>query len=182
MLCFDKNDNLWVLGWQRDELRNDTEDKSDYPLVRKYDVTGKELGRYLPRSHRPGPTTSPGAGSGGNRRMEAASDRIGAVIHENYADAPAEWVEWGLSGKLLSRTPVPGFSGTGRAYTSDGVLYWQFRERQVRRLDTKTGKWSPAAVSLPEHEHIPFLLGADGKDLVYRPGPGNVRLLYVRPE
>jgi hypothetical protein len=182
MLCFDKDDNLWVLGWQRDELRNDTEEAGDYALVRKYDQTGKELGRYLPRSLWPAPKSSPGAGSGGYWRMSAASDRIGAVIHENYAHAPAEWVEWDLSGNLLSRTPLPDISGTGRAYTSDGLLYWQSSDRQLRKLDTNTGKWTPVAVRLPEHERVPFLLGADGKNLVYRLGPGNVRLLYVTPE
>jgi YD repeat-containing protein len=187
MICFDREGNLWTLGWQRDSLRYDTEDQNDHPMVRKFSLDGKELGRFLPRSLWTGPKSSPGAGSGGYWRMEAAADRIGAVIHESFADDNPEWVEWDLNGNLISRTVLPDLGGMGRAYTSDGKLYAQFlstdRRRPVlRRLDRTTGQWSPVATNLPEGVELPFLLGADGKDLVFRVGPGNVRLLYARPE
>jgi YD repeat-containing protein len=187
MVCYDGEENLWTLGWQRDSLRYDTEDQTDYPLVRKFDRSGKELGRFLPRSLWPGKKSDPGAGSGGYWRMEAASDRIGALIHESHADNKPEWVEWDLSGKLLSRTVLPDLSGTGRAYTADGTLYAQFllsdkRPTELRRLDNTTGQWTAVSTNLPPHEHVPFLLGADGRDLTFRVGPGNVRLLFARPK
>lgn len=178
MLCFDRSDSLWVLGWQRDAILNDREDTSDYPLLRKFDPTGMELGRFLPRSLWPEKKSAPGSGSGGYWRMAAASDRVGAVIHENYADIPAEWVEWDLNGKLLTRNIIPSYSDMGRAYTSDGALY-RVDSGRLSRLDSATGKWIPAAAKPPDRA---LLFGADGDDLVFRMGPGNVRLLYVRPD
>jgi hypothetical protein len=182
MLCFDREDNLWALGWQRDAAVNDREDTNDYPLVRKFDRAGRELGRFLPRSLWPGRKSSPGSGSGGYWRMAAASERIGAVIHQSHADNDPEWVEWDLNGTLLSRTVLPDRLDMGRAYTQDGVLYAWFPDRQLRRLETKTGKWTIVRTNLPERIEYPFLFGADGQELVYRVAPGNVRLIFARHE
>jgi hypothetical protein len=92
-LCLDKNDNLWSLGWQRDALTQDVEEKQDYALVRKFSATGVETGRYLPRSLWPGRKANPGGGGRGYWRMYAASDRIAAIIHESYSGHQPELVE-----------------------------------------------------------------------------------------
>lgn len=43
-LCFDKDDNLWALGWPRDSLTKEGEEKRDYQLVRKFSAAGVEIG------------------------------------------------------------------------------------------------------------------------------------------
>ncbi len=126
--------------------------------------------------------------------------RIGAVIHENFADQPAEWVEWDLDGKLINRTVLArDFAPLGRAFTrsSDGRLYsydWLEKadgkkarpansKRVLRVLDTGSGTWQVVDDNLPReiNEDYGFLLGSDGDDLVYRVGYGNVRLVWARP-
>jgi len=122
--------------------------------------------------------------------MCAASDRIGVLIHESFADNPPEWVEWDLTGKLLSRTTLKDrWSAAGRAFTSDGRLYAQSQWAEnggfvLDVLDTATSKWTAVPDNLPEEIKTrgAFLLAADGEDLVYKACPGgNVRLLWVRP-
>ena len=186
-LCFDKDDNLWALGWQRDSLTRDAEEKQDYQLVRKFSVAGVEIGRYLPRSLWPNRKAFPGAGGRGYWRMYAASDRIGAVIHENYSDSAPEFVEWNLDGKLIRRTVIPNDTSYGRAYTSDGRFYVKRREKgsrpELRVLDLSNGTWQPLPANLPESIEFDraLLLGSDGEELVYRVGHGNIRLVWARP-
>ena len=187
-LAFDEQDNLWTIGWLRDPLNPDFPEKEDHPIVRKYSPDGKELGRFLPRSLWPGKNSSPGSLGVGYWHMAAASDRIGAIIHENHADNDPEWVEWDLGGNLLSRTRLPDNLHHGRAFTSDGKLYARLKAKdnsapQLHLLDRATATWNAVPTNLPAHlerEGI-FLLGAHGNDLVYRAGPGNVRILRVAP-
>jgi hypothetical protein len=188
MLCFDRTGDLWSLGWERDPLIGATENKQDYSLVRKYSADGKLLGEYLPRSLWPA-KASPGAGGRGYWRMADASDRIGVLIHRSSAGQLTEWVEWDLTGKLLSRTPLPDEPSGGRGFTANGRLYALFypkepRDAVLRVLDTNTGTWTPVPHNLPDHIRTQgvFLLGADGDELVYRvAGGGNVRLVWARP-
>jgi hypothetical protein len=186
-LCFDKDDNLWALGWLRDSLTRDAEEKQDYPLVRKFSAAGAEIGQYLPRSLWPNRKAFPGAGGRGYWRMSAASDRIGAVIHENYADSAPEFVEWNLDGKLIRRTVIPDDTSFGRAYTSDGRFYVRVREKgsrpELRVFEPSHGTWKPVSENLPERIDLDgtLLLGADGEELVYRVGHGNTRLVWARP-
>ena len=189
-LCFDEKGDLWSLGWLRDPHNPDFPEKEDHPIVRKFSLDGKELGRFIPRSLWPGKKSSPGsAGVAVNYwTMAAASDRIGAMIHGSYSDYDTEWVEWDLQGNLLSRTVVQGRMNMGRAFTSDGKFYARFavdggKEFELRVLDRATGQWTAVATNLPEHGDWPraVLLGAHGKDLVYRIGPGNVHVMRVEP-
>ena len=119
--------------------------------------------------------------------MYAASDRIGAIIHESYADSAPEFVEWNLDGKLICRTVIPSDTSFGRAYTSDGRFYVRLREKrsrpELRVLDVSDGTWKPLPANLPEPTELDgaFLLGADGEELVYRVGHGNTRLIWARP-
>jgi hypothetical protein len=110
------------------------------------------------------------------------------VIHESNAFNPEEWIEWDLNGNLLNRTVIPKRIADGRAYTSDGRLYVRFRvarsqRPELRVLDRATGDWLRVAANVPEaaEEEGAFLLGADGRELVYRVGYGNVRLHRVKP-
>ena len=186
-LCFDNNDNLWSLGWQRDSMTQDTEEQQDYMLVRKFSPEGKQIGRYLPRSLWPNRKAHPGAGGRGYWNMYAASDRIGTLIHEFYADQKPELVEWDLNGNLIRRTVIPGETSHGRAYTSDGRLYVRMLGNgagaELRVLEGSDGTWKTLPDNLPDRAELDgaFLLAADGINLVYRVGHGNTRLIWARP-
>ena len=185
-LAFDEEDDLWSLGWQRGEDR-EYEDRSDYPIVRKFSRDGKATGAYLRKSLWPNPKANPGYAGRGYWHMNAAAGRIGAIVHEDDGDNVAEWIVWNLNGNVLSRTPLSDRLSLGRAFTADGRLYARFARQkgqtpELRVLDTATAKWTAAADNLPERERsAAFLLGADGNDLVYRVGHGMVRLLRVPP-
>ena len=116
--------------------------------------------------------------------MSAAANRMGAVIHESYANQSPEWIEWSLDGKVLSRTTLPKNIRGGRAYTSDGQLYGRFAtgdwpQHELRVLNTATGAWTPVQSNLPPDTEAAYLFGSHGNDLVYRVGRGNVRLLSI---
>ncbi len=186
-LAFDKHDVLWSVGWQRDHITGDSEEKAaDYPIVRKFSADGRLVSQYLPRSTWPQPKSRPAQSGRGYWRMYASDESIGLIVHDHYADAEAEWVEWDLEGRLLSRTRLPRTDG--RAFTSDGRFYGQFRQKDlpfaIRVLDTSTGEWKDARLNIPAHidRQRLALLGADGPDLVFTCQYGNVRLLLVRPE
>jgi hypothetical protein len=187
-LAFDKNDNLWSIGWERDKWINGRETQEPYNLVRKYSADGKLIGEYLPRTlwaskHKPSIEAR------GYWRMYAADDRVGVIVDDNFAERTPEWVEWDLNGTLLQRIPLAGDpSSLGRAFGGNGKLYAQFRltergnQTELRVLESKTGKWLPARANLPE-QVVGYLLGADGDQLVYRvAGGGNLRLVWARPE
>ena len=75
-LAFDKNDNLWSIGWERDKWNNGRESEEAYNLVRKYSAEGKLIGEYLPKTlwaskH------NPHVEGRGYWKMYAADDRIG---------------------------------------------------------------------------------------------------------
>lgn len=186
-LAFDRNDELWALGWQRDAVTRESEEY-DYTLVRRFSLDGKLKGQYLPRSLWPGRKSDPGAGGRGYWRMYAASDRIGAIIHESHADNVPEWIEWDLDGNLLTRTVLPGRMSSGRAFTAVGRLYARFpmpggKPPELRVLDTNTANWTAVSSGLPDDIDFnrALLLGADGPDLVYSVGHGNTHLVWARP-
>ena len=185
-LAFDKNGDLWAIGWQRDSVLKDRESKSDYNLVRKFSLDGKLIGQYLPRSLWPAPKSRPGAGMRGYWTMSAANDRIGVLMHESNADNPPEWVEWDLAGKLISRTILESRMH-GRAFTASGRLYAQFAAGNqwpvLKVLDTNKGTWTavPDNLSAQDRGARPFLIGAGGDDLVYETGSGNLHLVWSKP-
>ena len=76
--------------------------------------------------------------------MCAATDRIGALIHEGHAENPPEWVEWDLTGKLVSRTLLQGIPWGGRAFTAGGRLYegraWTFQDVTEERFGTHVAR------------------------------------------
>ena len=185
-MCFDRKGDLWSAGRQSDSS-GEMEDQQDYSVVRKFSREGQNIGNYLPRSLWPNRKAQPGRFGRGYWHMYSASERIGAIFHENHADNPAEWIEWDLNGNIVSRTII-STSRSGRAYTSDGRLYCRFRTNdkrysELRVLDTASGNWFTVSANLPAAAESDgaFLLGADGAHLVYRVGYGNVRLLWVRP-
>ena len=182
-VTFDREHFVWSLGWQKDEFRTDYADSQDHNIVRKYSRSGQEIGSFLPRSQWK-LKLEPGAAIGGYWHIATAGDRIGAIMYEN-TENQAEWVEWDLQGKLLSRTVLNENLRGGRAYTSDGKLYARIltrasgQQRRLSVLDTKTGKWSAVSTGLPRDAGL--LLGADGKHLVFLTGM-NYRLLWVAVE
>lgn len=179
-VCFDREHSIWSIGWQRDDMQN-TEDPEDYPIVRRYSLAGRETGAFLPRSMWPR-KAFPGSSSRGYWTIAAADDRIGAIVNEALADVE-EWIEWDLKGNLLSRTKLSGRLDGGRAFTSDGQLYARNITRQpghqldLVALDRKTGSWTFKR-QLPEGSG--FLLGADGRDLVFAPSTiGPYRVVWI---
>lgn len=181
-ICFDNEHTVWSIGWQRSLIRNDMQEESDYPLVRRFQRDGQQIGAYLPRSLWPA-KTNPASVSQGHWRIAAAKDRIGAVLLEKRSDYGAEWVEWGLDGQLLSRTRLPKFHA-GRAYTSSGRFFGCERNEQTssaecRELDKKTGRWRGTPMNLGSGNYV---LGADEDHLVLLDlRPGSVRLTWIKP-
>jgi hypothetical protein len=186
-LAFDKDDNLWTLGWQRDAVLRDYESKQEYNLIRKYSQDGKLLGSYMPRHAMwPGKKSGPGSTGRGFWSMMAAKDRIAALVHESHADNEPELLEWDLNGNMLTRTVLPRRLYGGKAYTASGRLYARHRStgtgHELKVLDTAIGTWTTVADNLPaELRSNGLLLGANGDELVYQFGPGNLRLMYAKP-
>lgn len=176
-ICFDRQHAIWSIGWQRDELRNDSQDTKEYMVVRRYSRSGGETGAYSPSSLW-GPKGAPDSSGLGLWHIAAADDRIGAVVDED------ELVEWDLQGKILSRTPIRARLEGGWAYTSNGQFFGQVRDDDGKglrlvRLDRSSASWASAGAS---DAKLRLLLGADGGDLVFQAsGGGSVRLLWVRP-
>ena len=186
-LAFDNDENLWVHGWQRDAVTRDSESKAEYNLIRKYSRDGRLLGSFMPRHAMwPGKKSGPGMSGRGFWSMIAAKDRIAALIHEHNSDNEPELLEWDLKGNLLTRTVLPRDLFGGKAYTASGRFYARHRTgtttRELRVLDTKTGTWTTVPDNLPaELTSRGLLLGAHGDELVYQFGPGNLRLIYAKP-
>lgn len=187
-LTFDNNGDLWSIGWERDELVNDTASKGSYNIVRKYSAEGTLKGEFLPRSLWE-TKDGPHLGGRGYWTVYAAADRIGAVVNESFSGRTPEWVEWDLNGAILRRVPLVGMKLLGRAFDIEGRLYSKFpveghsSQTELRVLeDGSSGKWIPVRTNLPD-PMTGFLLGADGDELVYRvSGPGNVHLVWSRPD
>jgi hypothetical protein len=183
-LCFDRDDRLWSLGWKRD-LVTDGDEDSDYPVVRKFSRDGKEIGAYLPRSlwQR---RSHPGGAGRGYWTIYAAADRVGLLVHESYANNPAEFLQLDLNGNLLARTIIGTYLSAGRAYSGDGRFYARFRtgagkKLELRVLDPATGTWTPVPDNLPLDSERALLLGAQGNELVYKTSVGITKLLWARP-
>lgn len=188
-LAFDKNGNLWTIGWERDQFVNVSENRSDYNLVRKYSPQGKLEGEYVPKSMWTSKLMAGGMGGLGYWTICAADDRIGAIFNESLMGATPEWVEWDLNGNVLRRVLLPkSYRSLPRAFTRNGTLYAQFpaagegNEMELKSLEPQSGEWIPVRSNLPG-QMKGFLLGADGDDLVYREvRDGIVRLVWAKPE
>lgn len=181
---FDHQHSIWAIGWQHDEIRNETADSNDYAMVRRYSRNGTETGAFVQRSL--WKTKGEPAGSSlGYWHMSIAKDRIGALVYDHYAERIPEWIEWDYEGKLISRIPITARMDGGRAYTTSGKLYsgiWLEKEkvRVLSVLDSETGAWKPVA----DKQHVgewKLLLGADGDDLVFKSHGGATELVWIRP-
>ena len=178
---FDRRQTLWAIGWQRDEIRNDTADSHDYFLVRRYSQAGVEDGAFIPRSLWK-TRGEPAGGSSGYWHMAFADDRIGATIYENWAHRTAEWIEWDFDGKLLSRIPLGSRDlDGGRAFTSKGELYggfWTANAWKLFRLDRDARRWMP--VTEVAASELSYLMGADGDNLVFKARYGTGEYAWMK--
>lgn len=185
-ICFAEDHSIWSLGWQRDLMRQDSEDREAYPIFRKYSREGKELGSYISRSLFP-PGLAPGTDSIGLWRIRAAKDRIGAIAYSGRTSGNTEWIEINLNGDLIGRwrTEVPD---GGIAYTADGELYARMWEEHkplyLVVFDREDSSWRPLEDALPtnlRYTDAGLLIGADGRDLVFSMRPaGGIRLQWFQ--
>ncbi len=169
-VCFDQNNELWVFGSdESDRAPNEKE----YSPIRKYSRSGNEEGRFLSRSTFPG-WAPPFDIVNGFRRVQAARDRIGALLYPGHAGLQPQWIEIDLQGKLLGRWIVGKHDG-GLAYTEEGRLFkktWGSKPPapQLAELERSSGKW--LSVEYPaeipgQHFREGLLLGADRNQLVF---------------
>jgi hypothetical protein len=178
----DRNGAIWTIGSKRDEVNGGTLEKGEYFLVRKFSRDGKQLGEFIPRSLW-GPRGDPGSGPRGYWHLAVARDRVAALIHESHAGQTPELLEWDLDGKIIARTPIPGGTMCGRAYTQAGKLYAKFLDKDSKTFglyvfDTATRQWNPTGQRSYQGEQG-ILLGADGNDLVYS-APAGADLIWQR--
>ncbi len=184
-LCFDKNHRLWTFGFQRDAVRNETEDREDYLLFRQYSSDGRPLGAFISRSLFPKPGLSPGGSSGGLWRIRAMDDRIGALANAGSSGVEREWIEITLEGQLIGHwkmgpNPMFGTAALAKLGVCEQVV--ENRVPRVDCLDRETGTWKALSNRLAGTDGRPLgnLLGADGDSLVFSQDHGNTRLIYVK--
>jgi hypothetical protein len=185
-VCFDTNHALWTFGWQRDLVRNESEDTEDYFLFRKYSLDGNQLGAYVQRSLFPRPGLAPGAASGGFWRLRASGGRIGAVGYSGRTSGNLDWIEVGLDGNLVGKWKIGRYSGGGMAFTAkSGLCRRSFQEEHpvIQCFDRMAQAWKTLGNMFANAEDprlLGFLLGADGDDLVFgSKESGGLRLSWV---
>ena len=149
---------IWTLGWQRD-AGGVYEDREDYMIVRHYNLEGKQLDAFLPRSAFPKGLT-PGS-PGGPVSIAATAERIGVLCYSGTEGSKREWVELDMSGKAIRRVRLDGNQYFTAVFTADHRVYADANPGLVR-LDAVTQTWKPVA------QQGPALFGADGNKLVYR--------------
>jgi hypothetical protein len=176
-ICFDRDHSLWTFGEQRDSS-NDSEERSDYMMFRKYSVDGKETGRYGPRSIVPWRGLTPGGPSIGPWILRVVDDRVGALAESGNSDLTHQvWIELGLDGHLIGTWATGKDLLGGLAFTSDARLCRQTPRKPMPRiqcLDRDTGVWKDAG----EAPVSGVLLGAQGDELVFSDGDKDVVRLY----
>ena len=180
-ICFDQEHTIWAFGSQRDLVKNDSEDREDYFMVRRFSKDGKELGSFLLRSGFPG-WANPFGAHRGLWQVRAADGKIGALAYPGHEGYQPEWVELDLAGNLIGRWNLGPRLYGGRAYTADGRLYARkLDEKKRARLflfDRTSSSWIPVDDDLTVAPGL--LLGADGNDLVFAEDYG-LKLSWVRP-
>ncbi len=159
---------IWALGVDHAAV----EAKSDYNIVRRYDLMGNSLGAYLPRS-------------GFATQMDPAKDIGGGTPFSQVLASPSkvavfigqtsEWVEFSSDGKYLSRSKLrlPDAAQTV-GMTADGTIVAQ------------TGGYHTYVVKLDSPESIPMstpyqrLVGTDGLNIVTRDEQTPVQLHWLK--
>lgn len=186
-ICFDLSHSvLWTFGWQRDSLQNGSEDSEDYLMFRKFSLEGQQLGAYAKRSLFPKPGLSPGGPVGGLWRLRVSADRVGALAYSGQTGGSSDWIELDLAGKLIGHWKLGSDTNGGTAFTSASRLCRQtFRDKtpRVECFDRNTQAWKLASNLTITDENgraLGILLGADGDNLVFGEGNGNIRLSWVR--
>ncbi len=167
-LAFGQHHSLWALGWQSG--------KSDYSIVRRYSIDGKETGAFLPRSLFAA-GLQPGMSEWQKRRITVTSDRVGVEAISGTVGNQREWVELDLTGKIIGRWKLDVWDESpGVALTSDDQAYVHRYNREAKsvqtfRLNRATSAWD--LVNVPAAQ----LYGAEGDKLVFARWSGNVMQL-----
>jgi hypothetical protein len=145
--------SIWVMG-------HECCIPKDFNRVRRYSRSGDLLGSFLPQ-----------AKLGDNHAAEffepvgitASGDKIAIAAAGAGAGEPLAFIVLDAQGNTLSQVQGPAKVLTGWGFTSDGTVYAGFRDK-LWRLDAAQGASREATTPAPGY----FLIGANGKDLVFR--------------
>ncbi|MCL6506901.1 MAG: hypothetical protein K6T59_07740 [Bryobacteraceae bacterium] len=153
---------IWALGYEKagDLITR------EHRMLRRFNSLGTQTGAYLPRSLFPGPRIPHPAD---RSFLAAGSDRIGW-----YSHITGEYVEWSLSGEVLTRLPGPRLQNNdevhGLALCPDNQVYVNVSRivkrpvaSEILRLDRAQGVWSPVTHS---GERFLFLYGCGSDGLL----------------
>jgi hypothetical protein len=190
-LCFGPDAQIWTTGWQRDAEKAEREDRQDYSIVRRFDVTTKQqTSGFVPRSSFP-PGLAPGSPFGGRWMIRAAGDRVGMLLMSGQNSRRLVWLELDSAGVEVGRWTLPATHTDGVAFSSRGLyavtrtLNKEQRSTvwQLNQLDKTTSAWKSVAkteYSWDQKTDYGNLLGADGDQLVLAKDLG-ATLEWVKP-
>lgn len=177
---FAADHSLWAFGWQRAAPHSQVHAR-DFPMLRHYSSTGKEIGAYLPRSTFP-KGLEPGTSQVQERRIYVMPDFIGLVAFSGNTGNQQEWVEVDLNGNIRGRWRLDGMPFPQMSLTSDGHVYAKRRDPKtgwdkiVVRLDRETSKWEVVPVPVDG-----VLYGSDGDQLIFGSwNTGVMKLQWVK--
>lgn len=182
-ITFDRDHTVWTLGWQRDEVKLDTEDSRDYDVARHFERGGKLLGSFLKRSTWARNATPFSQGLG-YWNMTAGQDRIAAFL-PGTRERASEWIEWSRHGQLLTRIQVEQQMRLGRALVKSDRVFgcWTGDTTDPQpacgEYNRTKGTWTP--ISIPFKHGM--LFGSDGENLLFADGDvaGSLALKPMAP-
>ena len=184
-LCFTTDGTLWSSGEER--TASDGVAGSTFSIFRTFSAEGKEISRFVQRHEVP-LQQSPGHIYHGLPGLQAAKDRMGALISRSNYTNESHWLEVDFKGRVLGVWSIGDRSHV--AFTADGNLYSTRRvpdreQPKLEQFDRATSSWVEVDEVLPLVKSrwgiISFLIGADGDSVVAFAGPPQ-RLLWFQVE
>jgi hypothetical protein len=152
-------------------------DNSDYPIIRRFDRTGKLLGTAVPKGSLKVADTGRFTDPTDYSYMASAKDRVGW-----YSEAAGVFISFALDGGELSRSPIPPPPDSrihGLAMCEDGRAFLGVQLFDLSR------NWGALAIditgrtTLIRSDQKGHLLGCDGTSLVVQTNASSVA--WLRP-
>lgn len=188
-VTFGPGDTIWTRGWQRTPDPG-YEDKEDYGVIRRFNMSGKQTGSFVKRSSFP-LGLAPGGAWGGRWGIRTAGDHIGTLMYSGKVGDHYVWVELDSSGAELGRWSLSPGHKDGFAFTPDGLYTvinsWNNEQGrgnwQLAILDKPSSTWRPISTINYTREnicHCGILMDADGNQLVFAKEAGAI-IEWVKP-